>query len=56
MNRRKADSGDSGGPWYWGNAGYGIHSGWKTYLLINRDMYTPVRSTAAGLGLTVKLQ
>jgi hypothetical protein len=55
MNRRKADSGDSGGPWFWGNAGYGIHSGWKTYLLINRDMFTPVRSTATGLGLTVKL-
>lgn len=55
-HRRKADSGDSGGPWFWGNAGYGIHSGWKTYLLINRDMFTPVRSTATGLGLTVKLQ
>ena len=55
-HRRKADGGDSGGPWFWGNTGYGIHSGWKTYLFIKRDMFTPVRSTATRLGLTVKLQ
>lgn len=55
-HRRKADSGDSGGPWFWGNTGYGIHSGWKKHLLINRDMFTPVRSAASTLGLTVNVQ
>jgi hypothetical protein len=55
MNRRYASGGDSGGPWYWGNTGYGIHSGGKQYLAIWRDMFTPVRSAASDLGLTVKL-
>ncbi|AXH96606.1 trypsin-like serine protease [Ornithinimicrobium avium] len=55
MKNRKADSGDSGGPVFWGHHGYGVHSGYKTYLLKNRDMYTPIRSTATQLGLTVKL-
>lgn len=55
MKSRKADGGDSGGPVFWGHHGYGIHSGYKKYLLKNRDMYTPIRSTATQLGLTVKL-
>ena len=55
MHRRKAAKGDSGGPWYWGNGGFGIHSGKVNYLLIDRDVFTPVRSTASNLGLTVKL-
>jgi hypothetical protein len=54
-HRRKADDGDSGGPWFWGSTGYGIHQGGKTYLLIKRDLFTPLRSTATNLSVTVKL-
>lgn len=29
-HRQKAANGDSGGPWYWGTTGYGVHFGYKT--------------------------
>ena len=53
-HRRKAAGGDSGGPWYWGTAAYGVHSGWKTYNLINRDMFTPTQQVHITLGLLLK--
>lgn len=52
---RKADSGDSGGPWYIGNAGYGVHSGYKTISGSARDMFTPLQNAASTLGVVVKL-
>lgn len=55
-HRHHTETGDSGGPWYWGNTGYGVHSGWKTYLAIERSMFTPVRMGADALNVTVKIQ
>ena len=54
-HRRKANSGDSGGPWFYNNTGYGIHHGYKTYLLIQRDLFSPVRAAASVMGVTVKV-
>lgn len=54
-HRHKTDQGDSGGPWLFGNTGYGVHHGYKTYLLIQRSLFTPVRHAATQLGVTVKL-
>ncbi|MBO1753186.1 hypothetical protein J4G33_15370 [Actinotalea sp. BY-33] len=51
---RQAAPGDSGGPWYYGNAGYGIHSGYITLSGARRDVFTPLRSAASTLGVTVK--
>lgn len=55
MFNREAGGGDSGGPWYLGNNGYGIHSGYVTYLLLVRDVWSPVRAAATNMGTTVKL-
>jgi len=54
-HRHRSDGGDSGGPWFWGSTGYGVHSGFKTYLAIERAMFTPIRAGASVLGVTVKL-
>lgn len=53
MTHRYASGGDSGGPWFSGNTAYGIHSGWVTIWLAERDMFTPINSglTALSLGL-----
>ncbi|MER5455229.1 S1 family peptidase [Micromonospora sp. NPDC002389] len=53
-HRRKAAGGDSGGPWYWGTAAYGVHSGYKTYNLLTRDMFTPTQQVHITLGLLLK--
>lgn len=53
-HRRKAANGDSGGPWYWGTTGYGVHSGYKTYNLLQRDMFTPIQQVHITLGLLLK--
>lgn len=54
-HRRKANPGDSGGPWFFNHTGYGIHHGCKSYLLIQRDLFSPVRAAASVLGVTVKV-
>ncbi len=54
-HRHRSDGGDSGGPWFWGNTGYGVHHGYQTYLLIGRSLFGPVRAGASVLGVTVKL-
>lgn len=51
---RRADQGDSGGPWYCGNAGYGIHSG-RISIDGDRDSFTGLQNAASTLGITVKL-
>lgn len=52
-HRRNASSGDSGGPWYYGNTAYGIHQGSKSIWFINRDMFTPAANLMDGLGVRV---
>lgn len=41
MDGRYAEGGDSGGPWYYGNTAYGIHSGYKFWNFGYRDAFTP---------------
>jgi streptogrisin C len=52
--RRKADGGDSGGPWYWGPTAYGIHDGFKTMYLIRRDLFTPAANLPSAMNVAVR--
>lgn len=52
---RQAAPGDSGGPWYYGNTGYGIHSGRATISGADRDVFTGLQNAAGTLGVVVKL-
>lgn len=54
-HRRKAAGGDSGGPWFYGNTAYGIHSGWKTDNLFDRDMFTPISQAHTRLGVSLRI-
>lgn len=54
MQNRKADSGDSGGPWYSGNTAYGVHSGGHTASFKMRDQFTPLHSSLPQIGVIVK--
>lgn len=45
--------GDSGGPWYYGNNAYGIHSGSGWYGGIHRNYFTPTYTGLAAAGLTI---
>ncbi|XTZ13845.1 S1 family peptidase [Micromonospora echinospora] len=51
---RQASPGDSGGPWYWGTTGYGVHSGYKSDNFFDRDMFTPLQQVHTTLGLLLK--
>lgn len=53
MVNREADSGDSGGPWYFSRTGYGIHEGALFFDLRTRDTFTPLVYVDEGLGLTI---
>lgn len=53
MHNRYADLGDSGGPWYYGNTAYGIHSGYKWWNFKSRDLFTPVTYLNEALGVIV---
>lgn len=53
MHNREADGGDSGGPWYWGNTAYGIHSGYKWWNFKYRDVFTPATHVDNALGAFV---
>lgn len=54
MHNREADSGDSGGPWFYGNTAYGIHSGYKSIWGFTRDVFTPVHTNLL-FGLNIVL-
>ncbi|MBW8485544.1 S1 family peptidase [Actinomadura parmotrematis] len=47
--------GDSGGPWYWGNDAYGLHSGSMTISKHNRSLFTPVGEMYSAMGVSVYL-
>jgi hypothetical protein len=53
-HRHKTSGGDSGGPWTFGGSAVGVHHGYKTYLLIERSLYTDVGIGAGHLGVTLK--
>lgn len=50
-----AKGGDSGGPWFWGNTAYGIHSGSKNYpwTWSARSSFTPVTYLDEALNVQV---
>lgn len=54
MKNHEAGPGDSGGPWYWGNTAYGIHSGDRWYLLFHHDVWS--RATYLDEALTVRVR
>lgn len=54
MGNRRADGGDSGGPWYSGDVAIGVHSGYTCTLWICRDQFTPIRNNI-GPNLSVNL-
>jgi hypothetical protein len=47
--------GDSGGPWYYGNNAYGVHSGSGWYYGIKRNFFTSTYYGLPDAGLTIKL-
>lgn len=49
MHNDEASGGDSGGPWFYGNTAYGIHSGYKWWNFKYRDVFTPVRYIDDGM-------
>lgn len=51
--QRQAEGGDSGGPWYWGNAAYGLHKGYNLHDWAYRDLFT--RSDYLGNGMLVEV-
>lgn len=53
MKSRITDTGDSGGPWFYGNTAYGIHHGGKTILFIWRSLFTPTYNLRDALGVRV---
>jgi streptogrisin C len=55
MDNREAGAGDSGGPWYYGSAAYGVHSGYHTSWFQKRDQWTPVYNTLGDLSLNIKM-
>jgi hypothetical protein len=54
MVNRQASGGDSGGPWFWSNTAYGVHSGYVTIWGSPRDMFTPINSGLSALGVSLK--
>ncbi|WP_402372978.1 S1 family peptidase [Isoptericola rhizosphaerae] len=52
---RRAAPGDSGGPWYYGNVAYGVHSGYITIDSQRRDVFTPLQKAVTHLDIGTKL-
>lgn len=46
---RRAQPGDSGGPWFYGNTAYGVHSGYSTIGSVRRDQFSPAHYISSGL-------
>lgn len=53
MEHHYAVSGDSGGPWYWGNTAYGIHHGYVWEPWEDRSLFTRVGLLDNAIEVTV---
>ncbi len=42
MHRHYTTGGNSGGPWFLGTSGYGVHHGYKTIWFRGRSLFTPL--------------
>lgn len=45
--RHKTTGGNSGGPWFYGTSGFGIHHGYKTIWFRERSLFTPLNRVGA---------
>jgi streptogrisin C len=54
-HRNRAIDGDSGGPWWWGNIAYGVHSGRTPHNILWRDVFTPIHFGTGNIGSTLLL-
>lgn len=55
MRNDKAEGGDSGGPWYYGNTVYGVHRGGKVSWFKWRDVWSQLTYVDDALGVNVAL-
>lgn len=55
MDDHDTDSGDSGGPWYYGQHAYGVHKGSHSSGLQLRAIWTPIYNTLGDLSLSIKV-
>lgn len=51
MERHLTLGGDSGGPWHYGTAAYGVHHGWTPYAGAERALYSRVEHVPTALGV-----
>lgn len=53
MEHHYTTGGNSGGPWYNGTKGYGIHHGYKTIWFKDRSLFTPLNRVTRHWGAYV---
>lgn len=55
MENQRADSGDSGGPWFYNYTAYGVHHGWFwDPFPIQRNLFSKALSAFNALGVSIK--
>lgn len=52
MTHKRADRGDSGGPWFKVNRAYGVHEGWKWWFG-DRDRWSSVALLSKSVSVSV---
>ncbi len=55
MDEHTSDTGDSGGPWGYGDTAYGVHSGAHTSAFRTRSQWTPLYNTLSYMRVGIKV-
>lgn len=50
MTHHYTTGGNSGGPWFWGTGGYGVHRGWTSIWFSERAVFTPLNRVMPAFG------
>lgn len=50
MTHHYTTGGNSGGPWFWGTGGYGVHRGWTSIWFAERAVFTPLNRVWPAFG------
>jgi hypothetical protein len=50
MTHHYTTGGNSGGPWFYGTGGYGVHRGWTSIWFANRAVFTPLNRVMPAFG------
>lgn len=50
MTHHYTTGGNSGGPWFFGSGGYGVHRGWTSIWFSNRAVFTPLNRVMPAFG------